>query len=175
MNQRPDWDHYYMHIAEAVRARAECCGRKVGAILVKENRIIATGYNGVPAGMPNCTSGGCLRCNQPDRFPPGHGYDLCICVHAEQNALLMAARFGIAVAGATCYSTLQPCFGCAKEMLQAGVQRVLYGQPWLPNDPDTTMQALKREQYERILGEFAAVEMLAVADHVVSEPQPPPA
>jgi dCMP deaminase len=160
---RPDWDTYYLQIAEAVRTRADCCGRKVGAVLVRENRIIATGYNGVPAGMPNCTDGGCLRCNEREQFPPGTGYDLCICVHAEQNALLMAARFGIAVAGATCYTTLQPCFGCAKEMLQAGVRRVVFQEAWNPSDPDERLHELKNREYRRILDVFDEVTGLSTS------------
>src|SRR4051812_340734 len=104
---RPDSDAYFMNIAIAVRTRALCTGRKVGAVLVRDGRIIATGYNGTPDDMPNCDESerGCLRCREPQRFPKGTGYDLCICVHAEQNALLSAARFGNAVEGATLYST----------------------------------------------------------------------
>ena len=116
----PDWDTYYMGIAFAVREKANCTGNRVGAVIVKENRVIATGYNGVPAGITNCLDGGCLRCSNPGgQFKSGTGYDLCICVHAEHNALLSAAHFGIAVEGATLYTTMQPCFGCAKEIAQA--------------------------------------------------------
>ena len=118
---RPNRDDYYMGIALAVRRRANCLGNRVGAILVRNDHVVATGYNGTPAGMPNCDEGGCERCGNRDKYPSGQGYDLCICVHAEQNALLMAARFGIAVEGATLYTTMEPCFGCAKEALQAKV------------------------------------------------------
>ena len=110
----PDTDTYYMGIAFAVREKANCTGNRVGAVIVRDNRVISTGYNGVPEGMTNCLDGGCLRCQNPNgRFPSGTGYDLCICVHAEQNAILSAARFGIAVANSTLYTTMQPCFGCA--------------------------------------------------------------
>src|SRR4051812_41147514 len=112
-------DDYFMGIALAVRRRANCLGRRVGAIVVLEGRIISTGYNGTPEGMTNCLDGGCHRCSHRDAYPSGTGYDLCICVHAEQNALLAAARFGIGVEGATVYSTTRPCFNCTKEMLQA--------------------------------------------------------
>jgi dCMP deaminase len=158
----PDNDHYYMGIAFAVRERANCTGNRVGAVMVKSNRIIATGYNGTPEGMTNCLDGGCLRCKNPGhRFKSGTGYDLCICVHAEQNALLSAARFGISVEGATLYTTMQPCFGCAKELLQAGVREVVYLHPWHPTDPDPEMTELRREEYVRLIGNLniRAIEM----------------
>lgn len=114
----------------AVRARANCTGRRVGAVIVRDRRILSTGYNGTPSEMMNCEEGGCHRCAHPDAYPPGEGYDLCICVHAEQNALLAAARFGVAVEGCTLYTTLQPCFGCLKELLQANVREVCYLAAW---------------------------------------------
>jgi dCMP deaminase len=135
MVPKPDWPDYFMSIALAVRARADCTGNRVGALLVQEKLIVATGYNGTPAGAPNCSAGGCERCAHPDRYPSGQGYDLCICVHAEANALLMAARVGIATEGSTLYSTMRPCFGCSKELLQAGVRRVVYLHDWAHPDP----------------------------------------
>lgn len=133
---RPDREDYYMTIALAVRRRANCVGSRVGAVLVLEDRIISTGYNGTPEGMTNCDEGGCDRCARRESFEPGRGYDVCICVHAEQNALLAAARFGIQVAGADLYTTTRPCFGCMKELLQAGVRRVYYLHEWTHPDPD---------------------------------------
>lgn len=153
--KRPDTDTYYMGIAIAVREKANCTGNRVGAVLVKENRVISTGYNGVPEGMKNCLEGGCLRCNNPKgMFPSGTGYDLCICVHAEQNALLSAARFGIPVQDATLYTTMQPCFGCAKELLQAHVKRIVYLHPWSPSDADPDMNDRKRAEYEKITAQL---------------------
>lgn len=153
--KRPDTDTYYMGIAIAVREKANCTGNRVGAVLVKENRVISTGYNGVPEGMKNCLEGGCLRCNNPKgMFPSGTGYDLCICVHAEQNALLSAARFGIAVQDATLYTTMQPCFGCAKELLQAHVKRIVYLHPWSPSDVDPDMNDRKKAEYENITAQL---------------------
>src|SRR5690606_7326179 len=131
MSERISPDAYFMGIALAVRARANCLGNRVGAIIVLDGRIISTGYNGTPANMPNCTDGGCHRCAKRDDYPPGTGYDLCICVHAEQNALLAAARFGIAVENATLYSTMRPCFGCSKELLQAKIAKVCYLHDWV--------------------------------------------
>jgi dCMP deaminase len=145
---RPDRHHYFMGIAIAVRERADCTGNRVGAIIVVDRRIVSTGYNGTPENMPNCSEGGCHRCANRDQYPSGTGYDLCICVHAEQNALLAAARFGIAVQGSTVYSTMRPCFGCTKEMLQAGVNEVYYLHDW--THPDRA----KHAEYERLQGRF---------------------
>ncbi len=142
-NSRPDWHEYYMGIAVAVRRRANCTGNRVGAILVVDNHIVATGYNGTPTGMTNCDEGGCERCANRDRYQSGEGYDLCICVHAEQNALLMAARFGIKVEDAICYSTMRPCFGCTKELLQAKIHTVYYMHDWKYPDESVARQYAK--------------------------------
>ena len=145
---RPGRNDYYMGIAMAVRRRANCLGNRVGAIVVLDSRIVSTGYNGTPEGMTNCLDGGCSRCADRERYPSGSAYDLCICVHAEQNALLAAARFGIAVQGGTVYSTMQPCFGCTKEMLQAGISRVFYIHDWSHPDPHS------RAEYARLQARF---------------------
>lgn len=147
----PDNDTYYMGIAIAVRAKANCTGNRVGAVLVLENRVISTGYNGVPEGMKNCLDGGCLRCRNPKgQFPSGTGYDLCICVHAEQNALLSAARFGISVQSTTLCTTMQPCFGCAKELLQAHVKQIVFLHEWSPSDVDPDMDKQKKAEYDKV-------------------------
>lgn len=145
---RPDVHDYFMTIAMAVRRRANCTGNRVGAIIVKQGHILSTGYNGTPAGLPNCDEGGCYRCAHREKFPSGTGYDLCICVHAEQNALLQAARFGIAVEGADLYSTMRPCFGCTKEMLQARINAVYYLHDWRHPDPE------KMQHYEKLQSYF---------------------
>jgi dCMP deaminase len=156
---RPDMDEYFMGIAMAVRRRANCMGNRVGAVIVKDSHIVSTGYNGTPHGMPNCMEGGCHRCAHRADYPSGSGYDLCICVHAEQNALLQAARFGIAVEGATLYSTMRPCFGCTKELLQAKVQTVFYLHDW--SHPDERHNA----EYERLQGFFpGGMRLLAIDD-----------
>lgn len=131
---RPDRMDYYMGIALAVRRRANCVGSRVGAVLVRDDRIISTGYNGTPQGMPNCEEGGCERCANREKYRSGQGYDVCICVHAEQNALISASRFGTPVEGAVLYTTMRPCFGCAKELLQARVHAVYYLDEWQPAD-----------------------------------------
>jgi dCMP deaminase len=156
---RPDNDQYFMGIAIAVRRRADCLGNRVGAVIVKDRRIVSTGYNGTPENMPNCTDGGCHRCAHRSEYPSGSGYDLCICVHAEQNALLAAARFGIAVEGSTMYSTMRPCFGCTKEMLQAHIDAVFFLHDW--SHPDET----KRAEYERLQARFpGGIRQLPVED-----------
>ena len=137
---RPDRIDYYMHIAMAVRRRANCIGNRVGALLVRNDRIISTGYNGTPEGTRNCDEGGCERCARREKYRSAHGYDVCICVHAEQNALLSAARFGIPVEGASIYTTMRPCFGCTKELLQARISAVYYLHEWQHPDPDLWRQ-----------------------------------
>ena len=123
-------DEYYMTIAMAVRKKANCLGRRVGAVIVRDNRIISTGYNGTPEGMTNCIDGGCVRCKNKDSYASSIGYDVCICVHAEQNALISAARFGNSIEDAVIYSTLRPCFDCSKAMLQAKVHTIYYIHDW---------------------------------------------
>jgi dCMP deaminase len=146
MPPRPPKDVYFLLIALAARTRADCIGRRVGAVVTREGRVLSTGYNGTPFGMPNCSEGGCLRCarREYDTSLRGGAYDVCICVHAEQNALLTAARFGQQTLGAAMTSTIQPCFGCLKEMLQAGISEVRYLHPWDPleayGDPALTSQ-----------------------------------
>jgi dCMP deaminase len=143
-----DKDEYFMNIAKAVRQNANCMGRKVGAVVVKENRIISTGYNGTPEGITNCTDGGCVRCRDRATYKASVGYDVCVCVHAEQNALITAARFGNAVEDSVIYSTLRPCFDCTKAALQAKVRAIYYLHPW--QHPIEDLQ----DQYALLQGKF---------------------
>ena len=143
---RPDPDEYFMHIAMAVRKRANCLGNRVGAVITLDGRIVSTGYNGTPSGMPNCLDGGCRRCANRERYPSGTGYDLCICVHAEQNALLAAARFGISVENGVLYTTMRPCFGCTKELLQAKIRKVYYLHDWAHPDEEEQGEYCKLQQ-----------------------------
>jgi len=145
-----------MGIAFAVREKANCTGRKVGAVLVKENRIISTGYNGTPEGMTNCLDGGCERCRDKETYDSSVGYDVCICVHAEQNALITAARFGNSIEGSVIYSTLRPCFDCSKAMLQAKVYAVYYLHDW--SHPIESLQKQYKMVQERIPGGVRQVE-----------------
>lgn len=159
LRPKPEMHEYFMRIAMAVRSRADCIGHRVGAVLVLNRRIISTGYNGTPENMTNCTQGGCHRCEHRETYRSGTGYDLCICVHAEQNALLAAARFGIPVEGAVLYTTLRPCFGCTKELLQAQVREVYFLHDW--EHPHLDEQA----QYELVQGRFpGGIRPLDIAD-----------
>lgn len=132
---RPDWDWYFLNIALAVAYRADCSRRQVGAVLVKDNRIKSTGYNGAPSGGPSCLKGECPR-GQSD-VEPGSSYDTgagaCIAVHAEANALLYASREDCE--GATLYVTAEPCDGCARLIVGSGIARVVYYMPSSPFAP----------------------------------------
>ena len=120
-----------MSITEMVASRSTCLRRRVGAILVKEKRILATGYNGAPAGLPHCEVVGCLRENS--HIPSGTRHELCRGLHAEQNAILQAAHYGISIAGSVLYCTNKPCVICAKMIINAGITQVIYGEGY--NDP----------------------------------------
>ena len=124
--ERPDWDHYFMDIAGMVAKRSNCSRRHVAAVLVKDKRIISTGYNGTPRGIKNCNEGGCPRCNS--NVPSGEGLTECLCCHAEENSIVQAAYHGIAVAGATIYTTYSPCLLCSKMIINAGIKEVVYKQ-----------------------------------------------
>ena len=121
--QRPDWDHYFMEMADLVRKRSTCLRRKVGAVIVKDRRILATGYNGVPSGICHCEEKGCLR--EQLGVPSGQRAELCRALHAEQNAIVQAAYLGTSVAGGTLYCTNQPCIICAKMIINAGIKRIV--------------------------------------------------
>jgi dCMP deaminase len=125
---RPDWDHYFMNIAAVVATRGNCCRRQVAAVIVKDQRIISTGYNGTPRGVKNCCEGGCERC--AGNAPSGADLGECVCCHAEENAITQAAYHGIALLGSTVYSTMSPCLMCAKMIINAGIQEVVYKQEY---------------------------------------------
>lgn len=121
---RPSWDDYFMEIADVVAKRATCTRRSVGAILVKGKRLLATGYNGAPAGLAHCDESGCMR--ERMGIPSGERHELCRGLHAEQNALIQAAVHGIQVDGAICYTTTFPCVLCAKMLVNARITRIVY-------------------------------------------------
>jgi len=123
MQERPSWDEYFMSIARLVAGRSTCLRRKVGAVIVKDRRILATGYNGAPAGLPHCAETGCLR--EALKVPPGERHELCRGIHAEQNGIIQSANYGTGIAGATIYSTHHPCSVCAKMIINAGITRVV--------------------------------------------------
>jgi dCMP deaminase len=122
--KRPDWDEYFMNIAEVVASRSNCSRRHVAAVIVKEHRIISTGYNGTPRGIKNCFEGGCPRCNSDT--PSGHHLEECLCSHGEENAIVQAAYHGISVKDGTLYTTYSPCLLCAKMIINSGITEVVY-------------------------------------------------
>ena len=121
---RPDWDTYFIRITKLVATRSSCLRRSVGAVLVKDKRILATGYNGAPAGMAHCEEAGCLR--DQLHIPSGERHELCRGLHAEQNAIIQAARQGTEIKDSTLYCTTAPCSLCAKMLINAGVTRIVY-------------------------------------------------
>jgi len=121
--QRPSWDEYFMEMACLVSKRSTCLWRYVGAVIVKEKRILATGYNGAPSGLKHCVDVGCLR--KKLNIPSGQRHELCRALHAEQNALIQASLYGVSVRGSTLYSTCQPCVICAKMLINAGIKEIV--------------------------------------------------
>jgi dCMP deaminase len=130
---RPDPEECHMSSAVDQAARSNCRTTTVGAVLVRDERIIATGYNGTVHGYRNCFADGCPRCKAraQGQISPGAALGSCICVHAEQNALLMAARFGIRVEGTECWVTTEPCLDCTKQLIQSKVSKVVYWNPYV--------------------------------------------
>lgn len=125
---RPSWDEYFIKIAFDVASRATCLRRTVGAILVKDKRILATGYNGAPSGLRHCDDVGCVR--EKHGVPSGERHELCRGLHAEMNAFLQAAVHGVSTMGSTLYCTTYPCSLCAKMIINAGVERVVEAGPY---------------------------------------------
>lgn len=134
MSTMSKWDARFMELTETVAKWSSCFqqNRHVGAVIVKDNRVMATGYNGAPAGIKSCEEKGeCLR--RKLNIPSGTKHELCFAVHAEQNAVIQAAKFGININGATLYCTHQPCVICAKIIINAGIKRVVYKEGY-PDD-----------------------------------------
>ncbi len=132
---RPSWDEYFMSIAQMVSTRSTCLRRKVGAVLVKDKRIISTGYNGPPSGLKHPEEVGCLR--EKLKIPSGERHELCRGLHAEQNAIIQAALHGVSTKGSVLYCTHCPCSLCVKMLINAGVEKVIYkeGYPdWLAKE-----------------------------------------
>ncbi|MBN1405815.1 MAG: cytidine/deoxycytidylate deaminase family protein [Candidatus Omnitrophica bacterium] len=121
--RRPSWDEYFMELAELVSKRSTCLRRKVGAVLVKDKHILSSGYNGAPKDIAHCELTGCLR--EKLKIPSGQRHELCRGLHAEQNAILQAAIYGVSLANATLYCTNQPCFICAKMIINAGIKMII--------------------------------------------------
>ncbi|MCM8786059.1 MAG: cytidine/deoxycytidylate deaminase family protein [Candidatus Omnitrophica bacterium] len=138
-NERPDWDTYFMEIALLVSKRSTCLRRKVGAVLVKEKRILATGYNGAPIGLAHCKEVGCIR--EKLKIPSGERHELCRGLHAEQNAILQAAYHGVSIKGSILYITCHPCSVCAKMIINAGIEEIVIKEGY----PDTMAESILKE------------------------------
>ncbi len=121
---RPDWDAYFMDITFLVAKRSTCIRRSVGAVIVKDKRILATGYNGAPSGIAHCIDIGCLR--EELKIPSGEKHELCRGIHAEQNAIVQAAYHGVSIKESTLYCTNMPCSICAKMIINAGIKNIFY-------------------------------------------------
>ncbi|MDO4834522.1 MAG: cytidine/deoxycytidylate deaminase family protein [Bacillota bacterium] len=146
MNKRPSWDEYFMEMAELTAKRSTCLRRQVGAVIVKDRHIIATGYNGAPRNVPHCAEkGGCFR--EQMKVPSGERHELCRALHAEQNAIIQAATLGQSIEGGTIYVTNQPCVICAKMIINAGIQRIVVKEGY----PDELAVEILREAGLRIV------------------------
>jgi dCMP deaminase len=140
-NDRPGWDEYFMSITRLVSSRSTCTRRVVGSIIVKDKRILSTGYNGVPSGLPHCAETGCLRAQR--KVPSGQNAELCRGLHAEQNAIIQAAFHGVSINGSILYCTNQPCSICIKMVINAGIVEVVYEDGY----PDPLADKLVKESH----------------------------
>jgi len=143
-DKRPSWDEYFLNIAELVSTRSTCLRRRVGAVLVRDKKILATGYNGAPSKIRHCSSVGCLR--EKLKVPSGERHELCRGLHAEQNAFLQAALHGTSLKGASLYSTTQPCIICAKMVINTGIADIVIKGDY----PDRMSKNLLREAKVRV-------------------------
>jgi dCMP deaminase len=121
---RPDWDKYFMVLLDVIKTRSTCLRRQVAAIIVKDKRIIATGYNGAPKGLFHCEQVGCLR--EQRGIPSGEHHELCRGIHAEQNAIIQASKYGVNIENTEMYITYSPCVLCSKMIINAGIKRVVF-------------------------------------------------
>jgi dCMP deaminase len=137
--RRPGWDEYFMGIVDLVAQRSTCVRRQVGAVIVKDKNILATGYNGAPRGLAHCADVGCLR--DQLNVPSGEKHELCRGLHAEQNAIIQAAYHGVGISGATIYTATFPCVICAKMIINAGIVRIVYRERY----DDRLSQQILRE------------------------------
>lgn len=122
--KRPGWDEYFLEIARVVAKRSTCLRRQIGAVIVKDRRILTTGYNGAPSGLAHCLEIGCLR--DELGVPSGTRHETCRALHSEMNAVIQAAQHGVSTKGATLYCTSQPCSVCARMLINAGITRIAY-------------------------------------------------
>ena len=154
--KRPHWDDYFMDITLFVATRSTCLRRHVGAVLVKDKRILATGYNGAPSGIEHCLEAGCLR--EQLGIPSGERHELCRALHAEQNAMIQAALHGVSTKGATLYCTNLPCVICSKMLINAGIVKVVYQEDYPDELADEMLTAagIERLQLDTTSGKAAS-------------------
>ena len=154
--KRPSWDEYFINLAKVVKTRADCLRRQVGSVIVKDFRIISTGYNGTPHKIKNCSQGGCLRCKKRDKGEINwYEYEeSCICIHAEQNAICQAAKLGISIEGATLYCRMTPCRTCAMIIINSGITRVVVERKY------------QRGQESEEMFKQASVELVIINDEL---------
>lgn len=157
---RPSWDEYFIKIAQLTSERSNCIKRRVGCLVVKDNRILSLGYNGTPVGTENCFSGGCNRCmdqynhsnnndsNSNKNNQSGIGLDLCMCLHAEENALLFVSKNELE--NSTIYVTLIPCISCVKKIIQCKIKRVMYIHDYRPELDANSKEILQKNGIEII-------------------------
>jgi dCMP deaminase len=129
---RPTLDEYFLEIASIIAKRSTCLRNNVGSVIVKDKRILSTGYNGVPSGMDHCLETGCIR--DLEKIPSGTRHEKCRAVHSEQNAIIQAAIHGVSISGATIYCTHQPCVLCAKMIINSNIKRVVYATHYPDKD-----------------------------------------
>jgi len=142
---RPSWDNYFFNLAKLVATRSTCLRRQVGAVAVKDNQMLCSGYNGAPSKLKHCFDEGCAR----DKIPSGERHELCLAVHAEMNLICQAAYFGISLKGSTVFCTHYPCSICAKLIVNSGIIEIAYSEPY----PD--------EQTEKILKNLTVRQILS--------------
>lgn len=154
---RPSWDEYFIKIAQLTSERSNCIKRRVGCLVVKDNRILSLGYNGTPVGTENCFSGGCNRCmeqyvnnnnSKRETNDTGIGLDLCMCLHAEENALLFVSKNELE--NSTIYVTLIPCISCVKKIIQCKIKRVIYIYNYRPELDVKSKEILQNNNIEII-------------------------
>ena len=139
INKRPEWKEYFIGIARLVSKRSTCTRRKVGAVVVRDKRVLATGYNGAPTGLSHCAETGCIR--EKMGVPSGQRHELCRGLHAEQNAIIQAAYHGISIQDAILFCTTLPCSICFKMIINAGIKEIVYEEGY----PDDLTEAFLKE------------------------------
>ncbi len=142
---RPSWEKFFLDLAQMVSTRSTCLRRQVGAVVVRDKRILATGYNGAPSGMQHCDQVGCMR--EQLKVPSGERHEICRAIHAEQNAIIQAATFGVSLAGGTIYVTHHPCVLCSKMIINAGIKKVVYQHGY----PDDLSQQMLKESKMKVV------------------------